>query len=205
MSSIYDDLSAALSGEPAQEISKRIGVSEDQAANGVKAALPMLLGALSRNAAQPGGEDAILAALDRDHDGSILDDIGGVAGGKYDGDGDAILGHMLGGNRANAESQMAQFAGMDRQSMQKLLMMLAPLILGWLAKRKGGGGGGGNGGGLGDILKREERDSRERGGGGLGDILTDILSGGAGGSAEPKSKMPGCMSLLGGLLGKGRR
>ena len=160
----------SLQGEALRKISERLGVSESEAENGVQAGLPLLLGALARNARQPGGESAIEAALDRDHDGSIFDDIGGLATGKYEQDGDAILGHMLGGNRTQAQNQMAQFAGLKGKDMGKLLAILAPLILGYLAKRKRGGGGGG---GLGDILNREESDARGRGGGGLGDILGD--------------------------------
>lgn len=206
MRSLYDDLSDALGGEPTREISRRLGVSEAQAQQGMQVALPLIVGALARNAQEPGGERALRRALDRDHDGSVFDDIGGLARGKYEDDGQGILRHALGSRRDVAEQRAAQFAGLDGKTMGKLLALLAPLVMGWLARRKGGGGGEGGGLGLPDILRREEGEARNRGGGGLGDILGDILGGGRGGGGAPRGgAMPGCLKMLGAVLGGKRR
>ncbi len=195
MSSIQAELSRILSGDATRRMGERLGVSEDQAQNGIQAGLPLLLSALANNTRRRGGTSELMRALDKDHDGSILDDLGGLAEGRYDKDGAAILGHVLGADRGDVEGKVAQFAGLDKQTMAKLLVTLAPLILGWLGKSRRGGGGGG---GLGDILRRE--DKRTRGGGGLGDILGDVL----GGSGPGRRSMPGCLGLLGGLM-RGKR
>ena len=41
----------------------------------------MILAGLARNAAQPEGADPLHGAVQRDHDGSLLDDLGGFLGG----------------------------------------------------------------------------------------------------------------------------
>ena len=66
------------------------------------AALPLLLGALSRNASQGDGASSLHQALANDHDGSILDDIGGFLGSGNTSSGNDILGHVLGGHLACA-------------------------------------------------------------------------------------------------------
>ena len=55
--------------------------------------------------------------------------LGGAVGGK-------ILGHILGGKRPQAETAIAQKSGLDSQQVARLLMMLAPIVMGVLAKRK---------------------------------------------------------------------
>ena len=193
MNSIYAELSRALQGAPTRRMGERLGVSESQAQSGIEVGQPLLLSALANNTRRRGGTSALARALDSKPDGSILEDLDGVADGRYDEDGSAILGHVLGADRGNMEGRVAQFAGLDKGTMAKLLVTLAPVILGWLGKMKKGGGGGG---GLGDILRREDKGNR-RGGGGLGDILGDVLSG----SGPGQRQMPGCLGLLGGLLG----
>jgi uncharacterized protein YidB (DUF937 family) len=78
--------------------------------------------------------------------------------------------------------------------MSSVLMALLPVVLAMLANRGGGApqaGSGPGGGGLGDILGQVLGGGAQRGGGGgMGDILGGMLGGGAGGG----------MGGLGGLL-----
>ena len=74
-----------------------------------QAAVPLLVGAMQRQAASPTGLDALAGALDRDHDGSILDDIGGFLGsGGTVGRGAGILGHVLGARQDNVAASAGQ-------------------------------------------------------------------------------------------------
>jgi hypothetical protein len=194
MNDLFGILNRTLQGEPTRQIGERLGVDEAQASSAVNAALPALLSALANNTRKRGGLDALAGAIDRDHDGSVLDDLDGLAHGKYDEDGAGILGHVLGGNRAAVEQQVGRFAGLDAGSMGKLLVMLAPLILGMIGKLKKKGDV--SGGDLGKVLRREQgrvgRRDRD-----LGEILGGVLQGGGPGQRSTS----GCLgSLLGGLM-----
>jgi len=78
--SLMDDLLGQLQGEPMGQIAAQLGTDTGTAGQAVGAALPMLLGALGRNAGQPGGADALLGALQRDHAGQGAVDLGGLLG-----------------------------------------------------------------------------------------------------------------------------
>src|SRR5690606_4513087 len=76
----------------------------ERASDAVAAALPLLLGALGRNASQPQGAQALYGALGRDHGGMDLGSLlGAVLGGgmgtspaSSQGDGTGGLGGLLG-------------------------------------------------------------------------------------------------------------
>ena len=95
MSNILDMLSLHLSQEQVQAISKKIGASPEQTQTAIQAALPTLLGALGRKAEGPGGAEQVHAALSRDHDGSIVDNLGGLFGMVTGGDGDFDVSNMM--------------------------------------------------------------------------------------------------------------
>lgn len=131
-------LSQALSGGTVSQIARQIGADERQTGTAITAALPILLGALDRNTDQPGGADALFGALSRDHDGSLLNNIGGLLGGALSGSkttaGDAILGHVLGGKKRSVEQGLSRASGMDLATIAKLLPILAPIVMGVLGK-----------------------------------------------------------------------
>jgi hypothetical protein len=98
MSTLFEQLAEQLGPTVTQQIGRSLGVGEEQAGSAVSAAVPMLLGGLARNTADPQGASALLGALDRDHDGSVLDDVGGFlgGGGAATANGAGILEHVLG-------------------------------------------------------------------------------------------------------------
>ena len=61
------DLAAQLQGEPVQQISSRLGIDPAQAQAAIGAALPLLLGALGRNARDLRGAESLEGALRQDH------------------------------------------------------------------------------------------------------------------------------------------
>jgi len=127
-------LSQAMGGDNISQIARQIGADEGQTATAINQALPILLGALDRNTDQPGGADALFAALGRDHDGSILDDIGGLLAGSQSGAGAAILGHVLGGRQRSVETGLSRASGLDLGTIAKLLPILAPIVMGVMGK-----------------------------------------------------------------------
>jgi hypothetical protein len=136
MDDLMQSLVAQLSGAPMAQLSNQLGADSSTTENAVQAALPMLLGALAKNSASSGGADALAGALDRDHDGSILDDIGGFLGGGAGSDGAAILGHILGNREPAVEAGIGQATGLQSNQTAKLLQMLAPIVLGYLGQQK---------------------------------------------------------------------
>lgn len=134
---LLDTLRKHVSPATIQQMGQAIGADANQTSKAVGLALPMLLGALSRNASNPQGAASLDRALD-DHDGGILDNLGGLLGGSapMGGLGGAILGHVLGGRRAPVEQGIGKASGLDPKQVATLLAMLAPIIMGVLGRMK---------------------------------------------------------------------
>lgn len=200
-SSLVDDLMAQLQGAPLQQLSQQMGTDTAQTQEAVSAALPMMLGALGQNAAQPQGAQALFGALQRDHAGGGMD-LGGLLGSLLGGggnasaapDGAAILGHIFGGNQQRAETGLGQATGLGANAGQ-LLKLLAPIVMAFLAQRAQAGGM--DAGSLGQTLGQERERVQQQGGlgGGLLGSLLDQDGDGQVGMGD-LLKMGG--SLLGG-------
>lgn len=135
MTSILDTLKEQLGPATIQQMSRSLGTDPNTTANAVSMALPVLLGGLSRNAASPQGAVALDRALG-DHDGSILDNLGGLLGGAGGGIGGAILGHIFGPKRSAVEQGVGKASGLNAQQVSQLLMMLAPIVMAVLGRAK---------------------------------------------------------------------
>lgn len=176
--SLTQQLFAQLQGAPMQQISSQLGIGEQQAGQAVGAALPLLMGALGKNASKPQGAAALLGALQKDHSaggGNIAGLLGSVlgGGGGRQTDGAGILGHILGGNQQRAESGLAQVAGLDSNKAGQLMKMLAPLVMAFLARQTTQQGNA-SPQGLGALLGQEQQQIRQQGGGAAG-LLGAVL------------------------------
>lgn len=134
MASIMELITQQLGSGGLSQISKTLGADEATTQSAVGAALPTLLAALAKNATQPSGAQSLHGALQRDHDGGILGNLGGLFTGAKTADGEAILGHILGNKRGHIERGLGQTTQLDSASMGKLMAMLAPVIMGALGK-----------------------------------------------------------------------
>jgi hypothetical protein len=223
MSTILDLIGEQLSPDTIRQMSGAIGAQPRQTATAVETAVPLLLGALQRNASNESGAASLAGALDRDHDGSILDDLAGFLGQGTTAAQGRSLDHIFGGRRGGVESAVARRSGLDGGQVVQLLMMLAPLILGALGRARRQPGAASGGGGLGDLLGgamgRMQQQQPGLGGllGGLldsdgdGSMLDDLLEKGLGSARAPASGggagggLGDLGGLLGGLLGGPRR
>jgi len=119
-------------------ISNQTGASEGSTANVLGMALPLLAGAMKKNASTPQGAQGLLGAINSKHDGSVLDNLGGFFGGGVDqsaiSDGAGILGHLLGGKQSSVENALSSKSGLDAGTISQILKIAAPLILGYLGK-----------------------------------------------------------------------
>ena len=201
MSMLLNALAKQLGGPMMGQLAGQIGASETQTGAAVSTALPMLVSALARNAASTQGAESLGAALARDHDGSVLDNISGLLAGQATGkqaNGAGILGHLLGAQQGRVEQAVSTGSGLDAGSVAKLLPMLAPIVMGMLGKTKKEQGL--DVGGLMSMLGGE-RDALEQQTPGMAGMVGQLLDADGDGSvADDLLKMGG--GMLGGLLGR---
>ena len=132
---MIDELMGAVGGEGLGALGGLLGGADENVTKGVLgAALPAIIGAMANNASKPGGADSLLGALQKDHDGSILDNLGGFLGQPNTDDGDGILGHVFGNSRPQVEQNIAQKSGLDLGMIIKFLPVIAPILMGFLGK-----------------------------------------------------------------------
>jgi len=136
MDSLLKMLTSELSGDTMKNISSQLGVDERKAQSAVPQALSLLVGALAKNTARKEGAQSLDQALAKDHDGSLLNNLDDFIGNFQNGPGEGILKHVLGSKLGVAEEQMGKQTGLDAATVGKLLMMLAPVVLGALGKKK---------------------------------------------------------------------
>ena len=234
--SLTDQLFQQLQGAPLQQIAQQLGAGQAQTAGAVSAALPLLLGALGRNASQPQGAEALYGALQNDFSGvgdlggllgavlggtqsrqtngagilghvlgasqpqgaealygalqndfSGIGDLGGLLGAVLGGsqsrqtNGAGILDHVLGAKQSRAEAGLAEATGLGSDKARQLMVILAPIVLAFLARQlsqRSGAGATGQGGAsaqlLGAMLGQEQQQVRQQGGIG-GGLLGAVL------------------------------
>jgi len=135
-----DLVNQQLTGPRLTEMSRQLGISEQQTREALPAALAALTGAMAQNASHPQGAQQLSNALARDHDGSLLDSLddflGGGGAGSNLGLGGSILGHIFGNHRDRVQGNLGRTTGLDPQTMSRLLALLAPLVLAYLGRRQ---------------------------------------------------------------------
>lgn len=216
--SLIDLITGNAGSQVAEQAENKFGISKNQMIALGAVAAPLIISYL-RNKAQndPNEADAINNALDKDHDGSILDNPAQAA--ERQQEGNSILSHIFGGQKPEVENQLSQSTGISMDKIGPALGMLAPLVMGYLGRQKQQNGvtsGGGLGDLLGGILGNAHTESQNSGnplnnilgsvlGGGQaqnsGNPLNDILGSVLGGGNQQQGGLGG---LLGGLLGGNR-
>lgn len=130
MNAITQMITQQIAGVAARAIAQRLGVSETTAQRAVQIAVPLIVAALARNAAQPQGAEELHEAVKNDHDGSIFDNLAGYLGNPQAANGAGILGHVFGEQQAPIQNTLAQAAGLDQNTAGSILEMVAPLVMG---------------------------------------------------------------------------
>ncbi len=141
MDNIFNLIQQQLTPEVISALSKQIRTDEDTTKAATQGAISAIVGALSKNSSNASQASSLLGALDRDHDGSILNDVLGLVMGKSQGssrttNGLGILDHLLGSNTNNIIAALSQGTGLDFLKSGTLLKSLAPLVMGSLGKAR---------------------------------------------------------------------
>lgn len=198
--SLAEELFQQLQGAPLQQLSQQLGTGQMQTSNAIGAALPLLLGALGKNAAQPSGAEALFGALQNDHSGL---DIGSVLGAVLGGtqsrqtNGAGILDHIFGANQDRAATSLGQATGLGGDKASVLLRILAPIVMSFLAQRfLGQQNGVATPNALGNILGQEREVMQQQGGLG-GGLLGAVLDQ----DGDGQLGLGDILKIGGGLLG----
>ena len=174
-------LNSAIGQSIVRNVAGQLGVNENQASSAVNMAIPAILAGMTRNARSQDGAVSLNNALEKKHDGSLLENLSGMLQGhtsELQSDGDGILGHVFGNNRTAVEQGIAQKSGVSLSKIGPLLAIVAPIVMAYLGK---------------------EKRQTNTGAGGLGDLLGGLL----GGATQQRSTTGGgLMDMLGGILDK---
>ena len=210
MASMLDLLNTDIGKQLISSASEKTNTSPDRTASVLSSAMPLILGAMKRNAATPDGAASLNSALENNkHDGSLLDNLGGLlSGGGLDdlmSDGGGILGHVLGGKQERVEQTISKTSGVDAGSVGQIIKMAAPIIMGILGsqKRKDNVSQNGLGDLLGSVLGSQSTNDQSLietllDADGDGSVIDDVAGMVLGGN----KKKGGLGGMLGGLFGK---
>ena len=187
-------LNESINQDTISSMSQMLGADEGSVSTAVQAALPMIIGALARNSSQTEGAQALDSALATDHDGGILGDLMGYLGGGGSESGAGILGHIFGGKQPAVEQGISQHSGLDMATVARLLMMLAPIVMGALGKAKREQGLDANG--VAEALENERQQQESNASPVIG-MLSQLLDRDHDGSA-----MDDIFRMVGGMMNK---
>lgn len=163
---LLDMLSKQLSPDVVDGIGQQIGMSSEQTTQAVSALLPMMVGGLAKNTqASPQAAIDLSSALERDHDGGILDHVSNLMGSSSNG---GALGSLMkmGGSAAAMNMVSGMLGGGGRNDSAGAAASMLGGLLG------GGSSSSGAAGLLGAVLGSAPTSTRAMNGGGiLGHIL----------------------------------
>lgn len=197
--SLIDLLTGNTGNQVAAQAENKFGISRNQIIALLAVAAPLIISYL-RNKSQDAKEaEALNNALDKDHDGSILDDASQLEARQAEGG--SILDHIFGGQKNTVENQLSQNTGISIDKIGPILAMLAPVIMGYIGKEKqqNNVGAGGLGDLLGGILGSASNQAQAQQSNPLNDILGSVLGSGQQSSGNPLN------DILGSVLGGGQQ
>lgn len=173
-----DDLFAQI---PIQDIADKLGADSGEVNNTIQTLVPVLVSSLTQNAQDPGQADNLANAASGFAAQGLLDN---VLGGNHS-EGQQLISTIFGGNDTDQVASALSGAGAGNNDLlQKLLPIIAPIVLAYIGKQLAG--------------NKAEPAGQQASGGGLGDVLGGILGGMASGGGAKNQSMG---SILGNMLG----
>ncbi len=187
MGNLVEELMGSLGGDLTKNLSGTLGLDEGTASKLIPMVAPMILSGLKKQKDEHGGEERVNHILNKYGSSSVLDDIGGLFSSKAkEENADPRLGGLLGDAGVQASNLISKQFNLDGNTASKIIPMLAPVVLGFLTKKRDTDAGSS---GIAALLDQD----------GDGSILDDVagfLTGGSGGNLLG--------NVLGGLFGSGK-
>ena len=185
MPNLIEDFIGSLGPEVSQKLSKKTNLDKGTIQNLIPVVMPMILGGLKKQKDERGGEARVDHILNKYGSSSVLENMDDLFDDKLKDDStDPNLGGLLGNAGTDVVSHLTSNFKMDSGTAAKLIPMLAPIVLGFLTKKRESGTGSS---GLASMLDAD----------GDGSVLDDVAEMFLGGD---KSSNP-LGNILGGLLG----
>ncbi|WP_306232195.1 DUF937 domain-containing protein [Agrococcus beijingensis] len=131
------EIQQLLSQLPVQQIAQQAGVGEDEARQALEAIVPTLVGGMQANAHDPAGAQSLMGALGA-HAGHFDER---VAGDVDTADGEKIV-HNIFGDNTDQIARAAGGGGALGDIIKKILPIVAPMVIAWIANRLFNRGGG---------------------------------------------------------------
>ncbi|WP_213277177.1 DUF937 domain-containing protein [Chryseobacterium indologenes] len=197
--SLIDLLTGNTGNQVAEQAENKFGIGKNQVIALLAVATPLIISYL-RNKSQDAKEaEALNNALDKDHNGSILNDASQIEARQAEGG--SILDHIFGGQKSTVENQLSQNTGISIDKIGPILAMLAPVVMGYIGQQKqqSNVGAGGLGDLLGGILGNASSQAQAQQSNPLNDILGSVLGGGT----QSQSSGNPLNDILGSVLGGG--
>jgi hypothetical protein len=192
---LIDLLTGNTGNQVAERAENKFGMSRNQVLALLAVAAPLIISYLSKKSQSPNEAESLNTALDKDHDGSILNDVSQAEARQSEGN--SILNHIFGEEKQTVESQLSQKTGISIDKIGPVLSMLAPIIMGYIGKEKqqNNVGAGGLGGLLDGILGNASGQAQNGQSNPLNDIIGNVLGGQSNSSSNPLNDIIG--SVLG--------
>jgi hypothetical protein len=188
MSDFATEFMKSMGPQVSTQLAGTLGIKKQTASQLIPSVLPLIMGGLKRQMDTRGGAERANLILNKYGSPSVLDGIGDLFASKAaEKTADPRLGGLLGEAGVSAASTLAGKFKLDSATIMKVIVMLAPIILGYLSRKRDQGGLGA--GGIGALIDRN----------GDGSILDDVA--GFLGSSGGLPGGGGAGGLLGGLLG----
>jgi hypothetical protein len=145
MANLFDLLQGHLNDNVVDQLSNQIGGADrQQTATAAQSIVSTLLSGLAKNASTPEGAASLTNALERDHDGSMLDNLMGMLSNANQPataqpralNGTGIVNHILGPNQSGAVNMISKVSGLDSDKTSNLMATLAPMVMSLLGQQK---------------------------------------------------------------------
>jgi hypothetical protein len=136
MDPLVEQVLQQLSKKEVSQIGQQIGADKNTTLTALSTMMPLLVGALAKNASQPEGAQALHKALASDHDGSLLNNISGFLANPAVANGAGILVHILGSQQSVVTQGLTKATGLSSDQVGQLLQIAAPLVMSQLGQQQ---------------------------------------------------------------------
>lgn len=141
MNMFQQQLTGAVVNQMAQKVG--LGGNTQQTTQAAQNIFSTLMGAVSKNAATPQGAESLNKALEKDHDGGIMNNLMSFLGegptenvSERATNGSGILKHMLGNKEQGIVQGLSQMNNMSPAATQSMMQTIAPMVMGMLGQAK---------------------------------------------------------------------
>jgi len=189
MPNLVEEFISSLGPDVTKKMSSATNIDQGTLQQLLPVIAPMILGGLKKQKDERGGQDRVDHILNKYGNPSALNNMDDLFKQKLnDNSTEPNLGGLLGNAGTDATNMLTNNFKIDSNMAAKLIPMLAPIVLGFLTKKRDSGTGSS---GLAGLLDQD----------GDGSVLDDVAGlflGGLGGSSNKGNPLS---DLLGGLLG----